>query len=53
MAELFIASDDFTGALDTGVKLSRQGISARVVCDLSRIVPCPEKIGRASCRERV
>ena len=31
MAELFIAADDFTGALDTGVKLAAQGISVRVV----------------------
>ena len=31
MAELFIAADDFTGALDTGVKLAQQGISARVI----------------------
>ncbi|MBR5751376.1 MAG: four-carbon acid sugar kinase family protein [Clostridia bacterium] len=44
MAELFIAADDFTGALDTGVKLAAQGISARVVSGCESIGPCPETV---------
>ena len=44
MAELFIAADDFTGALDTGVKLAAQGVSARVVSGIEAIAPCPETV---------
>ncbi len=44
MPELFIAADDFTGALDTGVKLSLEGISARVVSGLENVVPCDESV---------
>ena len=35
MAKLFIAADDFTGALDTGVKFASQGIEARVVNEIN------------------
>ena len=44
MPELFIAADDFTGALDTGVKLSLEGISARVVSGPENIAPCDESV---------
>ncbi len=44
MPELFIAADDFTGALDTGVKLSQEGISARVVSGIKNIAPCDETV---------
>ena len=31
MAKLLIIADDFTGALDTGVQLSKKGISTKVL----------------------
>ncbi|MCL2539494.1 MAG: four-carbon acid sugar kinase family protein, partial [Oscillospiraceae bacterium] len=30
--KLFIAADDFTGALDTGVQFAKEGVSTRVFC---------------------
>ncbi|MBT3385234.1 MAG: hypothetical protein HN778_11595 [Prolixibacteraceae bacterium] len=33
MAELLIIADDLTGAIETGVQLSKQGINSRVVLD--------------------
>lgn len=44
MPELFIAADDFTGALDTGVKLSLEGISARVVSGSENMASCEETV---------
>ncbi|MBQ3668612.1 MAG: four-carbon acid sugar kinase family protein [Clostridia bacterium] len=43
MPELFIAADDFTGALDTGVKLARQGVSVRVT-DGAEAMECRETV---------
>lgn len=44
MPELFIAADDFTGALDTGVKLAQQGISVRVVNGIENMSACAEDV---------
>ena len=44
MPELFIAADDFTGALDTGVKLAQQGISVRVVNGIENMSTCAEDV---------
>ncbi|MBQ4452485.1 MAG: four-carbon acid sugar kinase family protein [Clostridia bacterium] len=44
MAELFIAADDFTGALDTGVKLAQQGIGVRVVSGVDNVDSCAETV---------
>ncbi len=44
MPELFIAADDFTGALDTGVKLAQQGISVRVVNGTENMSACAEDV---------
>ncbi len=52
MAELFIAADDFTGALDTGVKLARQGIPARVVTGPEGIQACAETVLEANLDSR-
>ena len=44
MPELFIAADDLTGALDTGVKLAQQGISVRVVNGIENMSTCAEDV---------
>ncbi|MCR4620938.1 MAG: hypothetical protein K5663_02535 [Clostridiales bacterium] len=52
MPDVFIAADDFTGALDTGVKLSGEGISARVVSGLDNMAPCDESVLAANLDTR-
>ncbi len=39
MVRLWIIADDYTGALDTGVKLAKRGIRTRVVNELPSVFP--------------